>query len=58
MIKMMKMIFLMCKRIFFIFQDYIIFYENFMTLSYQENHLLRYKMNFLFISNIYSINLS
>ena len=58
MIKTIKMIFSMCKKILFIFQDLITFYENFMTLSYRENHLLRYKMNFLFISNLECIYLN
>ena len=49
--KLIKMIRFMFKRIFLIFHNFITFYENFMTFNYQENNVLRQKMNFLFISN-------
>ena len=55
MIKMIKMIFSICNMIFFIFQDLITIYDNFMTLGYQANNLLRYKMICLFISNLKSL---
>ena len=31
-----------------IFYDLMIFYENFTSLIYHENNLVRYKMNFIF----------
>ena len=37
--KMIEMITFTIKRIFSIFRDLITFYENFMTLIYQENNL-------------------
>ena len=46
---MMKIIIFIFKTIFLIFHDLIKFYENFMTLIYQENNLLRNKMYFYFI---------
>ena len=48
---MIKMIIFELKKICFIFHDLITFHEKFKTLIYQDNDLLRYKMNFLLISN-------
>ena len=50
--KIIKMIIFLFKRIFLIFHILMTFYENFIKLIYQENNLLRHKMNFLFIYNL------
>ena len=40
-------------RLFLIFLDLMIFYENFMALSYQENNLVRHKMNIYFKMHLF-----
>ena len=56
--KKIKMIISMLIKTPVIFHDFIILYENFMALIYQENNFLNHKMKFLFIFNLKYIYLN